>query len=116
MGVTKVPLTDSGGATFVEGVGVKLGPIDLISAVLPGFSTLGATLAIVVSGTAFTGMQVMGSVDGTNFYDAVDFWDGSKMTVSTGSSLYCLGMNYPWLQIQAHGGGTDSYLSATIAI
>jgi len=118
MGVTSVviPVSGTTGVGFGEGANSTLGPIDLVTAVLPGYSTRGATLAIAVSGGAFTGMNVKGSVDGSTFFDVVEIVSGTKASISTGSQLIVLGANYPWLKVEAHGGATTSYLAATIVI
>mgnify|MGYP001201150531 FL=1 len=122
MGVTSVviPVAGTTGIGFAAGADPTLGPIDLVSAVLPGFSTRAATLAITVSGTAFTSIQVQGSVDNVTYHDVVDLYHSTrtdtKFTPTTGSQLICLGMNYPWLTVKAAGGGTTSYIQSTVVI
>ena len=114
-----IPVSAPAATTSGMAVGANavLGPMDIVATHLPGTSTFGATLAIWCSGTAFTGMSALGSLDGSQWLDVVDRVAGTKASITTASNqFHSLGMNYAHIKVVAAGGDTTSVLQAAILI
>lgn len=106
---------DAEGAGTATGASGTLGPLNISANNLGGQSTRGATVYLILSGTAPSSVTLQGGPDGATWFTPKDIW-GADIAPGTSSSHFVLGGDYPFLQVSWSGGDGTTSIDAKVSL